>query len=206
MKNKKLLFLILVLVVSGCERRIETILEKTQTPNSGYIFICNPLSIKDEWDVFKKLQDTLSLISPENTELIRQIKQRTENSKMMIDCYAVASSKENEVMAAKSPTKPPNPCPTPFDAPNLDSTKYVCFFTRDPQSAAEFYKNNELVKRVEKGKYDELTKIRIIRVPARLNPRQGDTLVVKMFVTYLDSMGTLNSDVIEYKEIIRERK
>jgi hypothetical protein len=78
----------------------------------------------------------------------------------------------------------------------------VCFFTRSIWNSVELYINDKLFSELKEGKFHDLTKTYILRMPRKLSVKNGDVITLKMPVEFRDHTNNLHKRIIEYKEII----
>ena len=198
MKHKKLQVLLLVLL-SGCTPGIEKVLKQIQTPGSGYIHIISIQSVNDE---LANLQNALKTVK--NDALRGLIENQ---SKMISDSINLQCLRSFKVIAINC-YKPPNPCPPPPPPGSccLISAKYVSFFTRSVWGNGEIYINGKLILVLKKGTYNDLTKTRTLKLSGKFAVNNGDVLLLKLPVAYLDSANNMQKKTIEFTEFIRSKK
>jgi hypothetical protein len=226
MKNKKLQVL-LIFLLFGCTPGIEKIYKQVQVSGSGFVYFYNIQSIQDELNVLQNVLDSLDKkIDPSLYNLIENQILTTKEFQSSLNEYIndtianFKSSESSNYLSMNSITsindKPskldtmalPPQCRKPYPCPQADSSytfdaRYFCFFTRNPRSKVEIFKNGQLLSVLEKGSFNKLTKVRTICVPRNLALKKGDSILLKLHVEYFDSAKKLQSIVIGYKEIIQ---
>jgi len=191
----QMLFLKIFSLFSGRNSMIKSVLKQVQTPGSGFLYIINNHSLQDELSTLQKVlaQESCVPIS----RLIRQHLDTIAKTIPLLQSLEIL-----DLYCYKLPVPVPPPPPPPFIPASLRSVKYICFFTRSELNKVELYKNGQLFSVLKESSFNGLTKIRTVRVPGRLQLTNGDNIVLKLPVGYLDSAGKIQSEIIDYKVII----
>jgi hypothetical protein len=219
MKHKKLQVLLLVLL-SGCTPGIEKVLKQIQAPGSGYLYFYNIQSIPDELAVMKNVLQSLdSMTNPTLNSLIKDQMKRTAAADSCLTAFINDTTakfqnsfqhdrvqiENSAILVHCARIRPPYPCP-PTDSSYLSAAKYAGYFTQSPWGNVEIYKDGHLLSVLNKSSFDNLTKIRIIRVPRNLKIKNGDTIILKLPVEYRNKAAIMERKIIEYKEVIKFKK
>jgi|WetSurSiteA1Bulk_404760.scaffolds.fasta_scaffold02596_3 hypothetical protein len=215
MTHKRLQVLLLI-ALSGCTSGtpgIVKICEQSQNPQSDFKYISDLQSINDEMVNQRDLLDSLD--KKLNEELSMQIESMSITTLAISKCLTDSAVKYKT--AVISCYHPPNPCPPAPDTcglfavnakdmpmlPATPKTRFISFFTRVNEGEVELYKNGKLLSVLEDVSYDDLTKIRTVRMPKKLQLKSGDEVVLMAPIGYLDTANMLQKTKIVYKEIIR---
>jgi hypothetical protein len=205
--SHKQLPLAIFLLLLGCSPKTENILKYIQTPGSGYVYISDTRSVQDELAYMQTYVD--KKLTTNITPFIRNFEEII-SVKDSINKLSFAGG-----IAFLVPFRipfPPNPCPVPGPGPTcndtsqvLTSTEFISYFTRNPLDDAAIFKNSQLLSVLKESSYNELYKIRTVRIPANLKLNNSDTLMIKLPVEFLDTSNNYQRIIIEYRTIIRKK-
>jgi hypothetical protein len=180
---------------SGSDPVIKSVLKHAQTPGSGFLYLLNKSSLQDE---IITLQKVLSQESGEQlSRLIRQHLDTIAKNTPFLQALEIIDQ-----YCYKLPVPVPPPPPPPFIPTSLKLVRFISFFTRSELNKVELHKNGQLFSVLKESSFNDLTKIRTVRVPCRLQFNSGDNIVLKLPVGYLDSAGKIQNIMIDYKPII----
>jgi hypothetical protein len=181
MKNKSVGALLAIFLAGGCMSDIATILNKTNTADSGYLYFFTPPSMNSELAHFRELQSDPQVKS--DSILTRAINEHIRA------IMVIPRQSEAAMIAIK---KPPAPCPIGSCIPEAE---YISFFTVNPDDRLIFFINDNEFQ-TNPYAYDELTKIRTVKIPDNMGYKAGDAFRLKFTVSFYD-----NENKIQQREI-----
>lgn len=188
MKSLTLIFVAVILIFNGCVPDIEEILENIDSENSGHMYIYTAPSVQSELAHMNRIREVADV--RKSDALGRLLRFHIERTGEVIGTFR----KGSEVMIAIK--KPPRPCPPP--AACFEDIKYISYFTVNPEDRLQITVNGKPV-RVKHIGYNELTHIRTVKIPGKLKYNTGDTINVKLDVSYIDSTRNTKREVLDWR-------
>lgn len=191
----QMLFPKILSLFCGPDLVIKSVLKHLQTPGSGFLYLLNKHSLHDEIITLQKVlgQESCEQLS----RLIRQHLDTIAKNTPFLQALEII-----DMYCYKLPHPVPPPPPPPFIPTSLKLVKFVSFFTRSELNKVELHKNGQLLSVLKESTFNDLTKIRTVRVSGRLQFNRGDNIILKLPVGYLDDAGKIQNIMIDYKPII----
>ncbi|RPJ75384.1 MAG: hypothetical protein EHM20_09030 [Alphaproteobacteria bacterium] len=184
-----ILQVISLILLSGCTEKIETILKRIETENSGSVYLYAASSIQQEIMHYQKV--IAGLDSTKKMELYQ-----------LLSDHRKRSLRKSELLRTESATslsaykKPPRPCPPPVSC--FGEMEFMSFFTVNPEDYVRFFINDNEIP-VRNFAYDQLTHIKTVRIPGKLIFQDNDRVTLKLSVSYLDNDRKIKRDELEWK-------
>lgn len=157
-----------------------SVLREFNNPDAGHVFLHFSPTIREELRNYDNLLEKLD----KDTEVYLILKDLRDSTSEIEDSFL--KEKDQMIMAAKRPV--PSPCPGGSSSCLLNAS-YLDFFDLDFNEELMIYKNDELLETKTVG-YDELTKIRTVKLAEQLVYDENDVIKLEFPVTVRDEDGT----------------